>query len=75
MDNDVILLCTDGLYEMVEHKAIMALLSKANNDLHRICNDLIEMAILKGGRDNITVIAALIQTQIAADENLFRESF
>lgn len=73
MDNDVILLCTDGLYEMVEHRVIRAILSQTKTDLDRTCNDLIEMAILRGGRDNITVIAALIQMPIADDANLVRE--
>ncbi len=54
---DVLLLCSDGLTEMVSEDRITAIL-QANTDLHNACQALITEANEQGGRDNITVIVA-----------------
>lgn len=52
---DYIVMCTDGLSNMLEETEIMnaVLLDKGLNER---CNDLIKLANDKGGHDNITVI-------------------
>jgi protein phosphatase len=55
--NDQLLLCTDGLTEMVDDKAIAAVLGDANSS-QEACNKLIEFALSAGGLDNVTVVLA-----------------
>lgn len=51
---DKILLCSDGLYTMVDHDDIESILNQ-NIDLEEICDDLIELANKNGGKDNIGI--------------------
>jgi protein phosphatase len=54
---DVLLLCSDGLTEMVPEQRILGiLLEQANPQL--ACTRLVEEANERGGKDNITVIVA-----------------
>ena len=56
-DGDALLLCTDGLTEMVAEGRIGELLaSGASADV--VCHQLVEEALAAGGRDNVTVIVA-----------------
>lgn len=56
-DGDRLLLCTDGLTDMVDDPAIAAVLraSPTSNDA---CQTLVDLALEHGGKDNITVVAA-----------------
>lgn len=55
--NDQVLLCTDGLTEMVSAEAIACVLSEASSS--RIaCDSLIDLALSAGGVDNVTVVLA-----------------
>ena len=56
-DGDRILLCSDGLTEMVDDKTIAGLLADAPGS-HQACDVLVQRALDNGGRDNITVIVA-----------------
>jgi protein phosphatase len=52
---DVFLLCSDGLHHMVSDKEIKKILQK--NPAHdKGCQRLVEAALKRGGKDNITVI-------------------
>ncbi len=51
---DQFLLCSDGLYDLVEDTEINAALATAN-DPHEACEQLIALAKERGGHDNITV--------------------
>ncbi len=51
---DRILLCTDGLSDMVDDEKIAAALTE--DSLQTSCDELIDMALEAGGRDNITLI-------------------
>ena len=55
--DDVILLCSDGLTEMVAEDAIAEIL-RADPDPQRACERLVSEANRLGGRDNVTVIVA-----------------
>jgi serine/threonine protein phosphatase PrpC len=55
--NDQVLLCTDGLTEMVSSQAIASVLSKADSS-QDACQSLIDLALEGGGKDNVTVLLA-----------------
>jgi len=50
-----LLLCTDGLTDIVDDKGIAAILSK-ELDSQGFCDTLVKTAIAGGGTDNVTVI-------------------
>lgn len=54
---DRLLLCTDGLTDMVPDDAIAEILAK-HRDPQAACDDLVRQALHHGGRDNVTVIVA-----------------
>jgi protein phosphatase len=56
-DGDCLVLCTDGLTNLVEEREILSVIHNTA-DLQRACNKLIDMARKRGGHDNITVVAA-----------------
>lgn len=57
---DVVLLCSDGLTEMVSEEQIAAILQE-ENDSQRACERLVNEANKRGGKDNITAIVAQIK--------------
>jgi serine/threonine protein phosphatase PrpC len=59
-DGDQLLLCTDGLTEMVEDKLIASTLRDAAS-AEAACRALIDLALAGGGIDNITVVLARYQ--------------
>jgi protein phosphatase len=56
-NEDQLLLCTDGLTDMVSDIAIELVLNRASN-AKAACQDLVNLALENGGRDNVTVIVA-----------------
>jgi protein phosphatase len=58
---DKLLLCSDGLWEMVHHQDLLNILSKHTNP-QVICDKLIERANESGGEDNITAIVVHVST-------------
>jgi len=56
-ENDQLLLCTDGLSDMVDEKTIASLLRNSSSSA-KACEDLKTVALAAGGTDNITVIVA-----------------
>jgi len=57
---DQFLLCSDGLYDLVEDEAIRDLVM-TSPDTHSACENLIDLAKKKGGFDNITVALVSIR--------------
>ena len=53
--NDIIILCTDGLYGEVSQEEICDM-AAASNSMSELSRDLIQRANQNGGNDNITVI-------------------
>ena len=56
-DGDVLLLCSDGLSEPVSDEAIAEVLAQTT-DPEAACNRLVDLALDRGGPDNITAIVA-----------------
>lgn len=64
-DGDALLLCTDGLSDLVDHREIASVLDvcAAAQDA---CDRLVRMALDRGGKDNITVVLGRFLTAAAA---------
>ena len=57
--NDILLLCSDGLYGEVPAEKIAQIL-KTDQNMNDMCASLVQEALAAGGRDNITVICLKI---------------
>jgi len=60
---DILLLCSDGLWEMVRDPQIAAILSESASDPSRTAHALIEAALAGGGEDNVSAI--VVQVNLA----------
>ncbi len=58
--DDMFLLCSDGLTDMVSHNRIKQLLDK-KAEVSEISRMLIEEALINGGKDNVTVIVVRVE--------------
>ncbi|HKO45327.1 MAG TPA: protein phosphatase 2C domain-containing protein [Pyrinomonadaceae bacterium] len=56
-DRDQLLLCTDGLTEMVDDVLIASILEDSDS-AQSACRKLVELALAGGGHDNVTVVVA-----------------
>jgi len=61
-DGDVLILCSDGLSEMISDQDILVTATSLNDPIIT-CQRLIERANQNGGKDNITVIAGYFVSQ------------
>lgn len=71
-DGDRLLLCTDGLTEMVSDTEILRLL-KSQKSATESCQALLRMALEAGGLDNVTVILA--DYRVAPEVTLKADNF
>ena len=55
-EGDGILLCTDGLNDLVEDEEMLTIMMNTKS-IEQTCDNLIELANQRGGYDNVTVIA------------------
>ncbi|MFA5008296.1 MAG: Stp1/IreP family PP2C-type Ser/Thr phosphatase [Candidatus Omnitrophota bacterium] len=56
-DKDIIMLCSDGLWDMLSDKDIEKIVKEKATSPQNLCSALIEAANSGGGEDNITVIS------------------
>jgi len=56
-DSDLVLVCSDGLTTHVENDELKQIVL-SHKDPQKACNELVELANSRGGRDNISVIIA-----------------
>jgi serine/threonine protein phosphatase PrpC len=68
--NDLYLLCSDGLSDMLAHQAIGDLLRDTEDGLNAMCDTLVQCANANGGRDNISIILIKIQKCEAEAERM-----
>ena len=71
LPDDVYLLCSDGLPDMVEDEDIHLTISTFNDSLDVVGKQLIELANDHGGRDNVSVMLAQVLASFAAKKGLF----
>ena len=61
-DDDVLMLCSDGLTKMLDDADIASILAQTQRNPRRACHDLVEEALARGGEDNVTVIVCAYTT-------------
>lgn len=61
---DKLLLCTDGLTEMVDDATIAQVMSEAK-PAQDACQDLLDLSLARGGTDNITIILAHFRSSLS----------
>ncbi len=73
-DGDALVLCTDGLTNMVSDDDILSVVLSDDNPA-AACERLVDMANGNGGQDNITIIVAYVQksTWVTALLNIFKQ--
>jgi PPM family protein phosphatase len=59
---DILLLCSDGLWEMVRDPQIAALLTAPADDPSRTAHALIQAALAGGGEDNVSAVVARVSS-------------
>jgi protein phosphatase len=55
-DDDIVLLCSDGLTKMLEDDDIQRVLTQGELDPTLLCDRLVTTALDRGGEDNVTVV-------------------
>jgi protein phosphatase len=55
-DRDTVLLCSDGLTNMLSDAQILEIVSTHGPDLEGACRGLVDAANAQGGRDNISAV-------------------
>ena len=70
LPNDVFLLCSDGLPDMVEDEDIHLTISTFNASLDVVGQQLVQLTNDHGGRDNVSVMLAQVLEPFAAKRSL-----
>ena len=73
--DDIYLLCSDGLTDMIEDELIHETIKRNTNNLEKAVTELIEEANKHGGKDNISVILARPLKSFPAQNSLFSRFF
>lgn len=71
-NKDRLILCSDGLYDLVMEKELLSLSNKGT--IHQAVENLIEKAKQQGGKDNVTVVVADV-VKIAPEKGSFLSFF
>ena len=71
LPDDIYLLCSDGLPDMVEDEDIHLTISTFNASLDVVGQQLIDLANDHGGRDNVSVMLAQVKEAFPAKRGLF----
>ncbi len=71
--DDIYLLCSDGLNDMVDDEEIDLILSKYSVNLVQAANELVKKANEKGGKDNISIILIRILGEFSSSGGFFRQ--
>ncbi len=55
LKNDIFLLCSDGLHDMIKEDEILNILSDNNSSIDKKSENLLNTALKNGGKDNVTL--------------------
>ena len=55
-EGDIVLMCSDGLSNMLEDEEIKSIIDTCSNDPKKAANKLLDKANINGGKDNIAII-------------------
>jgi serine/threonine protein phosphatase PrpC len=58
--DDVLMLCSDGLWEMVHDKTIQQIIASSSTHPSQISSMLVQSALSRGGADNISVVIVCV---------------
>ena len=72
LQDDVYVLCSDGLSDMVEDEDIHLTISTFSANLDMVGKQLIQLTNDNGGRDNVSVIIARVLSPFAAKQGLLK---
>lgn len=75
MVNDIYLLCSDGVNDMLEDDLIKSTILANSDDLEKAATEIIRLANEHGGKDNISAILVKPIKPFAARNNLFSRLF
>ncbi|WP_093637660.1 PP2C family protein-serine/threonine phosphatase [Paraburkholderia aspalathi] len=67
-DGDVFLLCSDGLSNEISDEEILGVLTTVTCE--RASDELVDLAIARGGRDNVTAVVVHAEDPYASDKTL-----
>jgi protein phosphatase len=73
--NDIYLLCSDGVSDMIEDEVIKSVLIENSNDLEKAAAEIIRLANESGGKDNISALLAKPIKSFPAKNSLFSRFF
>lgn len=73
--DDIYLLCSDGLSDLIDDAEIAKTLLEANGNISHAANKLIQSANEHGGTDNISVVIAIIKKEFAAEKGWVKSLF
>jgi len=63
LEKDLLLMCSDGLTDMVPEWQIAEVIADHGNDLELVAKKLVSLANSYGGRDNISIILTQLNTE------------
>ena len=69
---DTLLLCSDGLTDMVSDEQIGIILRRNGDDLQGAARDLVQQALQGGGKDNVSVVLARVDQSLAQGRPWYR---
>ncbi|MEE9442353.1 MAG: Stp1/IreP family PP2C-type Ser/Thr phosphatase [candidate division Zixibacteria bacterium] len=64
VENEIYILCSDGLCGFVDDGDIRDVTAACNEDIDKICDDLVQLANDRGGSDNVSVVAIKITGKV-----------
>jgi serine/threonine protein phosphatase PrpC len=75
LPNDIYLLCSDGVNDMLEDHVIKQAILENEDDLEKACTEIIRLANERGGKDNISALLIKPIKPFAAKNSLFSRFF
>jgi protein phosphatase len=73
--DDIYLLCSDGVTDMLEDEVIKQIIMDNDHDLEKIASELIQQSNEAGGKDNISALLARPIKPFPAQNSLFSRLF